>query len=151
MSLSMPDLSLWWMQNWLKTLHWQIIIFGHACWFMYSLYSYHQAGDEVQKILPFFQPTFPADICCIHYWLTGLLQGPCLSRNQHLMQISKSWGHLWNLLLIYPSLGFIDRTVVFRYNLWSGSVSFPWVLQLSAHCVNDEHGLECFCRVCRKS
>lgn len=74
--------------------------------------------NKCRIFFSFFQPMFPADLCCIHSLLAGLLQGPCLSRYQLLMQISKSWGHLWNLLLIYPSLGFIDCTVIFRYNLW---------------------------------
>lgn len=118
MSLSMPDFNLWWMRNWLKTLCCQIIIFGHACRFMFSFVLSSGLWASAENFSHFFQPVFPADICCIHSWLTGLLQGPCLSGNQLLTQISKSWGHLWNLLLIYPSLVFIDCTVIFRYNLW---------------------------------
>lgn len=118
MSLRMPDFYLWRMQNWLKTLNWQIIIFGHACRFVCFLQSIIKLVNEGRKFFSFFQPVFPADICCIHSWLAGLLQSPCLSRNQLLLQISKSGGHLWNLLLIYPSLEFIDCTVTFRYNLW---------------------------------
>lgn len=57
------------------------------------------------------------------HFLHPLLAGRCTSRSMRIQKsalhaISKSWGHLWNLLLIYPSLGFIDCTVIFRYHLW---------------------------------